>query len=76
MAEAVRLFDLEEMGNPKRTRRKLCGDRWFGEPLGGWSGERAFPGRGVAVGTRGKSATGKENGCVRSPELQGHQVGG
>lgn len=48
-----------------------------GRGLGGWSWERAFPGRGVAVGTpapgesRGKSALGRPNGCVRSPELQG-----
>lgn len=48
-----------------------------GRGLGGWSWERAFPSRGVAAGTPapgeslGKSALGRPNGCVRSPELQG-----
>lgn len=48
-----------------------------GRALDGWSGERAFPG--VAVRTpapdesRGKSAFGRRNGCVRSPVQWGQQ---
>lgn len=50
-----------------------------GRALHGWSGERAIPGRGVAVGTPVPVVSREErhrlswNGCVRSPELRGQQ---
>lgn len=46
-----------------------AGRAWLGR------GGRAFPGRGAAVGTGGKSAPGRRNGCVRSPELWGRRPG-
>ena len=53
-----------------------------GRALHGWSGERAFPGRGVAVGTAAPAVSREEsqrlswNGCVRSPELRARRTKG